>query len=90
MFVRVLVIGIATASCRPTEFACDDKSDCATGQLSGQCETNGWCSYRDPACTSGRRYGTQAGDGLAAACVPVMDGTSSGGTSSSGDGSSSP
>lgn len=78
------VIAALAMACRPTVFACEDHSDCATGQAVGRCEPVGYCSYRDPACPSAYRYGTQAGDGLAEQCVPVDEGTSSGAGTSSG------
>lgn len=81
---RVGVIAVLAMACRPTEFACEDHSDCATGQAVGRCEPVGYCSYRDPKCPSAYRYGTQAGDGLAEQCVPVDDGTSSSGSGGSG------
>lgn len=79
------VIAALAMGCRPTVFACEDHSDCATGQAVGRCEPVGYCSYRDPACPSAYRYGTQAGDGLAEQCVPVDDGTSSGANSGGGE-----
>jgi hypothetical protein len=77
---RLASLTALAVSCRPTVFACEDHSDCATGQAAGRCEPTGYCSYRDPACPSAYRYGTQAGDGLAEECVPV-DGATSSGTS---------
>lgn len=64
-------------------FACDDDASCTNGR----CEPTGFCSFPDPTCPSGRRYGSLSGDGLAEQCVTpeaVAADTSSG--TSSGDG----
>jgi hypothetical protein len=46
-------------------FACSDSAQCGAG---GTCEPNGLCSFNDPTCQSGRRYGEAAGD-LNGVCV---------------------
>ncbi len=46
-------------------FLCQDDTGCPNGQ----CEASGFCSFPDPACDSGRRYGEFAGDGLGGSCV---------------------
>ena len=52
-------------ACAPSVFLCQDDASCPNGQ----CEASGFCSFPDPACDSGRRYGEFAGDGLGGACV---------------------
>jgi hypothetical protein len=71
--------------------ACDVKED-------GLCESDGHCSYRDPTCDSGRRYGGLSGDrtdecvGGAVAEVDAMagDGTGSGVASADAAGETTP
>jgi hypothetical protein len=73
MRARVLTAAIVLASaagaaCRqPGVFSCADDEACA----GGQCEPEGFCSFVDEACDSGRRFGDHAGDGLAGTCVAV-------------------
>lgn len=70
----VALLAVALVGCGEAVFQCSNGSDC-TG---GFCEPNGYCSFDDPACPSGRRYGEFAGDGLANTCTPVSeDGTES-------------
>ncbi len=54
----------------PTSYACTDASMCFVGQVVGQCQPTGFCSFPDGECASGQRYGKFAGSGLADACVP--------------------
>lgn len=65
-------------------FECQSDAQCE----GGHCERDGWCSFPDDACPSGRRYGGLAGDGLAGTCVPV-DPTATGGTEDASGGPSS-
>jgi Lectin C-type domain len=58
-----LVCGLA-GCLRSTQFTCDLDGDC-TG---GRCEPTGFCSFADPACTSGSRYGELSGS-LSNTCV---------------------
>ncbi len=76
-------------------FACKGDDDCRSAQGRGTCEATGWCSFPDPSCASGQRYGEHAGGGLARACV-ASDGQADSGsegvtttTSSTGTGNSS-
>jgi cysteine-rich repeat protein len=50
--------------------------------VSGTCEATGWCSFPDPACDSGARYGDHAGGSLAGECVPPSDASTTDGESS--------
>lgn len=50
---------LANAGClRKTEFQCNDDNACGA---SGRCESTGFCSFADPACSTGRRYDQSAG-----------------------------
>lgn len=55
------------AACSPASiFACSDDAQCNDGV----CQLDvGYCSFPDPTCDSGQRYGDYAGDGLAKECV---------------------
>jgi Concanavalin A-like lectin/glucanases superfamily len=68
--------------CAPQAFACNDDAQCGAN---GLCEPQGWCSFPDHACSTGRRFGAHAGGGLAERCVPTGEGTSGGGSSGSSD-----
>jgi hypothetical protein len=70
---RRLVVALALAAAgggcidRPS-FRCADADACRTDRLDGVCEASGFCSFADPGCPSGRRYGELAGD-LSETCV---------------------
>ena len=49
---------------------------CVNENIAGVCQADGNCSFPDPACDSGFRYGDDADSGVAGTCVPV-EGTSS-------------
>ena len=66
MRTLLFIFVIANAGClRKTEFQCADDNACGA---SGRCETNGFCSFPDADCASGRAYDQSAGD-LAGKCV---------------------
>ncbi|MBK8239168.1 MAG: hypothetical protein IPK74_26895 [Deltaproteobacteria bacterium] len=84
-----LLIALHSAACGAATFACEDDARCGDG---GRCEPNGYCSFADLACASGRRFGEHAPAGIAGACVDGDVGTgdvSSGGGSSSSTGNAS-
>jgi len=81
----VALAGSLTAGCLTFPgFECEDSEQCGDG---GVCEPQGHCSYADPYCESGRRYGPHAG-ALANECVPVADATGSETTSGEDGGGS--
>jgi hypothetical protein len=63
---------ISLCACGDAVFQCMDDAQCD----GGFCEGTGYCSFEDPACDSGRRYGELAGEGLGGVCVEVDSGTS--------------
>ena len=76
--LRGVGYGLATlilASCQTEVFACGDDKEC-TGADGGRCEANGYCSFPDAACPSGRRYGDLSGP-FSGKCVVDEDGTGS-------------
>ena len=73
---------IAAAGCGfPSTYACAGADQCRSRGEVGVCEPEGFCSYADDECASGRRFSSLAGDGLAGDCV-ASDGSSSSTTSS--------
>lgn len=68
-FVTALAGGCLRAN---SAFHCSTDSDCARGGMPGTCEAVGYCSFVDPACASGSRFGTLSGP-FANQCVGGSD-----------------
>jgi len=77
----LLVVVFGLGGClRNAAFPCSEQSDCLRGGEQGVCEVTGFCSFADPACADGRRYGDLSGS-LSNQCVgsdTPLDGPSSG------------
>gem|GEM_PF-2494848 len=74
----LLVLFGAMSGCTRLHYACSDNAQCGA---EGRCEVDGWCSFPDENCPSGRRYAEFSGDGLGNACVDMAaDASSSGGS----------
>lgn len=58
-------------------FACESPDDCLDGAIEGVCEADGYCSFVDEDCGSGRRYGAHSPAGIANDCTPGEAGSSS-------------
>lgn len=58
----------APLGCETKAFTCATDEQCS----GGWCEPSGYCSFEDPDCPSGRRYGTHASRDLANECVPPI------------------
>lgn len=56
-------------SCTAPTFSCENDDACRKGGQ-GWCEADGACSFPDPGCESGRRYGSLGSAHLAGMCVP--------------------
>ncbi|HET6585771.1 MAG TPA: hypothetical protein VFG69_20070 [Nannocystaceae bacterium] len=82
--VLAVVLGLALGCAAAPAFVCGDSDDCRDGSFTGVCQDNGYCSFGDPECDSGQRFGEHAPGDLAGACVDPA-GTSSGSTSTDGD-----
>jgi hypothetical protein len=64
-------------------FTCDADGQCAGLGVDGVCEAEGFCSFPDGGCPSGRRFGEHAAADLIGACVDEPAASTSGTTSSS-------
>jgi hypothetical protein len=84
------VIGALIGACEAPVFLCDEDGDCVDGRSDGVCELDGYCSFVDTECPTGRAYGELAPHGLARRCTMPVDELGStgddGGSSSSDDG----
>lgn len=75
MRILLLVVALCTGGClRKTEFKCQSNDQCSTG---GVCESTGYCSFADPECSGGRRYGELSGD-FGGQCVGGVAGVDGG------------
>jgi len=77
-------------------YNCSDSTQCRRGSEPGFCQPTGYCSYADPICATGFRYGEEADAGLAGECVEApgatdtdTDSTTVDPSTTSGSGSSS-
>ena len=70
-----LLASLLAAGCSTPIFVCSSDDSC--NRDGGQCEADGFCSFPDNACDSGRRYSEFAGDGLSGTCVDATGGSSS-------------
>jgi Tol biopolymer transport system component len=66
----LVVVGLTACVAPPASFRCASSDQCA----GGVCQPNGSCSFGDPACPSGQRYGSASGE-LAGVCVGADPGT---------------
>lgn len=72
----MLTLGVVAAlipGCKEDDFRCNADAECKIETIQGFCEANNYCSFPAADCDSERRYGAQAGDGLAGQCVPEGD-----------------
>ncbi len=71
-----LGLGLAGGCLNIGAFNCSDSNQCLRDGEPGFCQPmTGFCSYADPVCPTGFRYGDEAGDGLAGECVPPAEPT---------------
>jgi cysteine-rich repeat protein len=73
----LLLLGWATHSaCSSTDvtFHCQSSDQCTQGAKVGRCEATGLCSFLDPTCASGHRYGHLSGAARADACTECGNG----------------
>ncbi len=88
--VGMLTLGVVglLPGCKQEDFRCGDDSECKIETIQGFCEFNSYCSFPAADCESARRYGAQAGDGLAGVCVPTTEAGSTTDVSTVGSASS--
>ncbi len=79
----LVAAAVVPLGCQTEPFGCESNEQCQVDAAAGVCEANGYCSFSDPECASGRRYSNLAGGGLAGLCVNSPAETT-GPTSSSG------
>lgn len=76
------VVLLGPSGCGSPLFSCIDENQCGP---EATCEPSGFCSFPDPSCDSGRRYGQHSGS-LSDACVPETGTGSTSDPSSTGIG----
>lgn len=76
--------GVLLGACVDLQaYPCGDDAQCTRAGVQGYCEEVGYCSYPDPECVSGRRFGELAAE-LSGRCTSeATTGTSDGGSGSS-------
>src|SRR5688500_17215073 len=65
----VSAVALASGGGAPV-FACAQGAECRDGVGVGVCQGEGVCSFPDPTCDSGQRFGAHGG-AFAGQCVPV-------------------
>ena len=62
MRIPIAIALAASSGCwKPATFECTSDVDCTRGDGSGTCEAVGRCSFPDPTCASGARFGALSG-----------------------------
>src|SRR5262249_34655639 len=77
---RSVVFTLLVAGCHfnlASEFHCQNSSECVLSGVQGTCEATGLCSFPDPTCCAGRRYG--AHDGIVSSQCVSPDSSALGG-----------
>jgi hypothetical protein len=88
--ILVVLCWIGAAACAGGSFVCTDDSECRTREGDGVCHVDGYCSFPDPDCASGLRFGEHSGS-VSGQCTPVDElgsTTSTSGSASNGQSSS--
>ena len=83
----MLAAALVGPGCHRT-FACEDDAQCGTARAGGRCEAQGYCSFLDDGCDSGRRWSPYAAEDFADECLSIPD-VATGSSSSTGDATSS-
>lgn len=71
----VLLAGSLAPGCTSDRFECSEDASCVVEGIDGFCESNGYCSFPDEECSSGRRYGQMAPAEFAGVCVGASGST---------------
>lgn len=64
-----VAVSLALGCQQPQAFQCEVAADCVSAGADGVCEANGFCSFPDMRCPSGRAFGEFAEQSLAGQCV---------------------
>lgn len=64
-----VAVSLAVGCQQPQAFQCEVAADCIASGADGVCEANGFCSFPDMRCPSGRAFGEFAAQSLAGECV---------------------
>jgi Carbohydrate binding domain len=76
-----LVLLLLVAACvDPKGFPCSTSDVCVRAGVQGLCEPAGACSFPDPSCDSGRRFGAEERAAIAGKCVALGGGAIDAGT----------
>src|SRR5262245_9758302 len=66
--IAIIVLAASSGCFKSVVYQCVNDSECVQGGIQGTCETQDICSFPDPNCESGRRFGELAGS-LSNQCV---------------------
>jgi hypothetical protein len=62
MRIAIAIALAASSGCmKPATFACTSDTECTRGDETGTCEAVGRCSFPDPSCPTGARFGALSG-----------------------------
>jgi alpha-tubulin suppressor-like RCC1 family protein len=75
----LLALGAGCTKLR-SSFICSSDASCVSQGQQGRCEPVGYCSFPDPGCPLGRRFGAWAEAGLAGTCVTTASTMGDGGS----------
>lgn len=64
-----VAVASAAACANRSPYQCTATDQCVLGGQQGFCEAEGFCSFSDPGCDSGRRFEPNAGGGLGGSCT---------------------
>ncbi len=67
-----LMAALAAGACSAQDgaFVCSSNEECRLGGTQGVCQASSYCSFPDPGCLSGQRYGEYGPVGVGGRCVP--------------------
>src|SRR5512143_620936 len=66
----LLALALVAGCIEPADtYVCSTSAQCLHGGQQGSCESNGYCSFEDMTCPSGKRFGELAPADLAKQCV---------------------
>ena len=71
--LATFVVCLLVYGCGKTNpYKCTGTDQCVRNGEAGTCEAQGYCSFPDPACQSGNRFESGAGDGLGGQCTTLV------------------